>query len=244
MADLWFADKGSGSPLLLLHPGGTDARSLQPLIGALGDGHRLITPEHRGHGRTPDVDGGWHFADMAADTSALLDHLHLSNVDVFGWSDGAIIGLYLAIDRPDLVRSLVFGGAPFDVNGWHEGVLSAEPPAFMAESYAELSPDGIGHWPVVVAKSAALHAHEPAVTLEQLRTLGTPILVLVADDDEVRLSHAIEMYDALPEAELAVVPRSTHGLIIEKPDLVARLITEFRSPGKSNGIAPLRRAAV
>ncbi|NVJ01749.1 alpha/beta hydrolase [Myxococcus sp. AM009] len=241
MQDLWFAEHGQGEPFLLLHPGGADTRALQPLIAALGNGYRIITPEQRGHGRTPDTESDWSFAHMAADTAALLERLKLSNVHVFGWSDGAIVGLHLALARPDLVRSLVFGAAPFRVDGWRDGVLGEPLPDFMAKPYAELSPDGLEHWPAVVAKSARLHEREPAIGVEDLRGMKRPVLVVMGDDDEVRFEHAIEMYEALPDSEFAVVPRATHGLLVEKPDLLARLIADFHSPAKSNGVAPLRR---
>lgn len=241
---LWFADEGEGVPLVALHPGGTDSRALGPLVGALGPGYRVIMPERRGHGRTPDCDGEWHFSDMAADTASLLDELRVSRAHIVGWSDGAIVGLHLALARPDLVASLVFGGAAFQVNGWRDGVLAGEPPAFMADAYAELSPDGIGHWPDVVGKLDRLHQTEPDISLEQLRTLSTPTLIVMGDDDEVRLDHVTSMYDSLPHGELAIVPRATHGLIVEKPDLLARLIRDFHDPGKSDGLAPIRRTGI
>jgi pimeloyl-ACP methyl ester carboxylesterase len=238
---LWFADRGDGDVFLLLHPGGTDSRSLDALVAELGDGYRLILPDQRGHGRTPDAPGDWHFVDFAADTAQLLDDLVVSNAHVFGWSDGAIVGLYLAVARPDLVRSLVFGGAPFRADGWQDGVLDEDLPDFLAESYGEVSPDGVEHWPKAVAKSAALHRVEPTITTEQLEKLTMPVLVLVGDDDEVQLPHTVELYSALPDGELAVVPRATHALVVEKADLVARLIRDFHNPEKTNGYAPYRR---
>jgi pimeloyl-ACP methyl ester carboxylesterase len=179
---------------------------------------------------------------FADDVARLLDDIHLSNVHVVGWSDGALIGMHLALARPDLVRSLVFGGAPVRVDGWRDGVLDGDAPAFMGDAYGELSPDGIEHWPVVVAKSKAMHEREPAIGGDQLRSLHIPVLVVVGDDDEVRLDHAMEIYELLPDGELAVVPRSTHGLIVEKPELVARLIVDFHSADKGDGVAPIRRA--
>jgi pimeloyl-ACP methyl ester carboxylesterase len=241
MVHLWFDDRGDGEFFLLLHPGGTDSRPFEPLMAALGNGYRLVTPEHRGHGRTPDSEGEWNFGDFAADAAQLLDDLAVSNVHVFGWSDGAIVGMYLALARPDLVRSLVFGGAPYRVDGWHNGVLDGTLPDFLAEAYGELSPDGIEHWPVVVAKSAELHTREPAIGDDQLAQLTMPVLIVCGDDDEVRLEHTIAMYGLLPDGELAVVPRSTHALVVEKPDLLARLIRDFHRPDKSNGFAPFRR---
>jgi pimeloyl-ACP methyl ester carboxylesterase len=136
----------------------------------------------------------------------------------------------------------VFGGAPFSVDGWHEGVLDGDPPRFMADAYAEVSPDPPEHWEVVTAKSRVLHTAEPAVTVTQLGGLDVPVLILCGDDDEVRLDHLAQMLEALPDGELAVVPRATHGLIVEQPDLVAQLVEAFHATDKSDGVAPRRRA--
>lgn len=241
MADLWFAERGTGDPFVLIHPGGTDSRSLGSLLDELADTYRLITPELRGHGRTADTAGEWTFSDLAADVAALLRELGLTHVHLFGWSDGAIVALELALAHPDLVRSLVFGAAPVRIDGWHPGVLGGEPPTFMADAYGELSPDGIEHWPVVTAKSARLHTLEPMIDNSRLEEIELPVLVVVADDDEVQLGHAIEVFESLPHGELAVLPRATHGAIIEKPRLLADLIRTFHDPDAGDGIAPLRR---
>ena len=133
----------------------------------------------------------------------------------------------VALRRPDLVRRLVLATGVFHHDGWAEGVLDGEPPDFLERSYGELSPDGIGHYGVMVAKLAAMHAREPALTPADLHAVTSRTLVMVADDDEVRLEHAIEAYRSLPDAELAVVPGTSHGLLVEKPGLCNLIITEF-----------------
>ncbi|MCT9623170.1 alpha/beta fold hydrolase [Curtobacterium sp. C2H10] len=242
MTEPWTSDPGGpGTPIVLLHPGGTDSRSMSALAEAFG-GARVVLVDRAGHGRSPDVDGPWHFADMAEELAGTVRSLGAGPVHLVGWSDGAIVGLYLALAHPDLVRSLVFGGAPFSVDGWHEGVLDGDPPRFMADAYAEVSPDPPEHWEVVTAKSRVLHTAEPAVTVAQLGGLDVPVLILCGDDDEVRLDHLAQMLEALPDGELAVVPRATHGLVVEQPDLVAQLVEAFHATDKSDGVAPRRRA--
>ncbi|MGC5170472.1 alpha/beta fold hydrolase [Micromonospora sp. DT81.3] len=238
---LWYADEGSGPPLVVLHPGGTDSRSMTPLLDHL-DGYRRITIDRPGHGRSADTAGAWSFADMADSIARVLRSLPVHDTHVVGWSDGAIVGLHLTLRHPDLIRTLVFGGAPRHYSGWRESVLEGDPPQFMADAYAEVSPDGAEHWDVVVRKSAELHRSEPRLSLEELSTVTVPVLILSGDDDEVRFEHLIELYEALPDGELAIVPRSTHALIVEKPDLVARLIRDFHAEPRQNGFAPIRRA--
>ncbi|TQK18827.1 pimeloyl-ACP methyl ester carboxylesterase [Microbacterium sp. SLBN-154] len=239
--DPWFEERGSGPVLVALHPGGTDSRSLAPLMAHL-DGYRLILVDRPGHGRSRDVAGEWSFDEMADSVAEVLAASAPEGAHIFGWSDGAIVGLALALRHPHLVHSLVFGGGVFHRDGWLNGVLDGEPPAFMADAYAEVSPDGAEHWPIVIRKAEQLHLREPTFTVEQLRTLVVPTLILVGDDDEVRVDHLLSMLEAVPDGELAVVPRATHGLIVEKPELVARLIRDFHADEKSDGVAPIRRA--
>jgi pimeloyl-ACP methyl ester carboxylesterase len=67
---------------------------------------------------------------------------------------------------------------------------------------------------------------------------------MVADDDEVRLEHALQLYRGLPDAELAVVPGTSHGLLVEKPALCNLLIAEFLARDPVPTFAPIRRAEV
>jgi hypothetical protein len=96
------------------------------------------------------------------------------------------------------------------------GVLDAgeSPPDFMADLYGEVSPDGREHFPVVAAKLARMHADGPMLTVSDLGAVASRTLVMVGDD-EVTLEHAITLYRGLPEAELAVVPGTSRGLLVE-----------------------------
>ncbi|WP_341953175.1 alpha/beta hydrolase [Salinibacterium sp. TMP30] len=237
---LWLSDSGDGEPLVFLHPGGTDSRAMTALKNELPE-YRQILIDRAGHGHSADTDDPWSFAGMADAVAAVLDQLEIPSAHIVGWSDGAIVGLHLALRRPDLTRTLVFGGAAYHFTGWLDGVLDGDPPQFMSDAYAEVSPDGALHWPIVVDKAAELHRGEPDVSPTQLETLAVPVLIVVGDDDQVRFDHLVQMYDALPDAELAVVPRATHGLIVEKPELLARMIRDLHQTDRTNGVAPIRR---
>jgi pimeloyl-ACP methyl ester carboxylesterase len=64
-----------------------------------------------------------------------------------------------------------------------------------------------------------MHAEGPTLTATDLNQIRDRALVMVGDDDEVTLEHAIELYRGLPDAELAVIPGTSHGLLVEKPAL-------------------------
>jgi pimeloyl-ACP methyl ester carboxylesterase len=160
----WYDEHGEGEPVVLLHPGGAgvDARALAPNLDALAAQFHVLTPERRAHGRTPDVDGPISFELMAQDTIAFLETVVGGPAHLVGVSDGAIVALLVALRRPDLARRLVFIAGVFHRDGWASGVLDPEggPPEFLARLYAEISPDGPDHYPVVVAKLEQMHAEE------------------------------------------------------------------------------------
>jgi pimeloyl-ACP methyl ester carboxylesterase len=243
-AQMWYDQRGAGDPCVLLHPGGAgvDSRALTPNSEALAEMFTVYTPEQRGHGHTRDVDGPVSYELMAQDTIRFIETVIGGPVRLAGCSDGAVVALVAALARPDLVGRLVLAAGVFHRDGWAEGVLDGEPPGFLRESYGEVSPDGPGHYDVVAAKLADMHAREPALTAGDLARVTCRTLVMVADDDEVRLEHAIEMYRGLPDAELAVVPGTSHGLLVEKPSLCNLLITEFLTKDPVLTYAPIRRA--
>ena len=242
----WFDEHGEGDPLVLLHPGGAgvDTRAFGPNIGPLAARFHVYTPERRGHGHTPDVAGPVTFAAMAQDTIAFLETVVGRPAHLVGCSDGAIVGLLAALRRPDLVDRLVLVAGVFHYDGWLAHVIdpSNQPPEFMARLYEEVSPDGAGHYQVVVDKLARMHTHEPTLAPADLSEVKSRTLIMVGDDDEVKLEHAIAMYRAIGDAELMVVPGTSHGLLVEKPDLCNTVILQFLTADPVPTVAPIRRA--
>lgn len=242
----WYEELGDGEPLVLLHPGGAgvDARAFAPNVGPLAAHFRVYTPERRAHGRTPDVAGPIAFDDMAEETIAFLEAVVGRPTHLLGCSDGTIVALLATLRRPDLIDRLVLVAGVFHFDGWLPEVIdpSNQPPTFLASSYAELSPDGAGHYQVVVDKLARMHLEEPTLAAEDLAGIKSRTLVMVGDDDEVRLEHTIAMYRGIHDAELMVVPGTSHGLLVEKPDLCNDVILEFLTEDPVPTMAPIRRA--
>jgi len=81
----WYDEHGQGEPLVLLHPGGADVRAFAPNLDAWAAHFRVLTPDRRGHGHSPDVDGPITYEPMAQDTIAFLEA-------VVGGSATALIG--------------------------------------------------------------------------------------------------------------------------------------------------------
>jgi pimeloyl-ACP methyl ester carboxylesterase len=241
----WYDEHGEGEPVVLLHPGGADARAWGPNLDALAAGFHVFTPERRGHGRTPDIEGPITYELMAADTIAFLEQIVGGPARLVGCSAGASVALLVALRRPDLARRVVLVSGVFHRDGWVPGAIEPEanPPEVLARGYAELSPDGPDHFQVVSAKLARVNWEEPTLTPSDLTALTSRTLVMIGDDDEVTLEHASAMYRSLPDAELAVVPGTSHGLLHERPALCNTIIVDFLSTDPVPTIAPVRRAS-
>jgi pimeloyl-ACP methyl ester carboxylesterase len=65
-------------------------------------------------------------------------------------------------------------------------------------------------FPEILAKTAAAVGAFEGWSPEELRSIGAPTLILVGDTDFIRLEHAIEMFELIPNAQLAVLPGTTH----------------------------------
>ena len=240
----WFDQQGVGEPLVLLHPGGADSRAFAPNLDAFAARFQTFTPERRGHGHTPDV-GPITFELMAEDTIHFLERVVGGRARLLGYSDGAVVALLVALHRPDLVSRLVFVAGVFHHEGWLPGVIDPnnKPPEFMAASYGEVSPDGADHFPAVVEKVVRMHLTEPALTAADLSQVTCRTLVMLGDDDEVALEHAVALYRALPNCELGVIPGTSHGLLVEKPEICNSIILDFLCNEPVQTFAPIRRSS-
>jgi len=241
----WYDEHGSGQPLVLLHGGLVDARWFAPNLAPLAERFHVYTPERRGHGHTPDVPGPITHQLMADDTIAFLDTVVGEAADLVGHSDGAFMAMLVAMQRPELVNRLVMISGGFNKSGeadpdmeWDVDQIAQ----FLGPPYGEVSPDGIDHFKVVATKIGEMAAVEPNLQASELAKVTQRSLVMFSDDDLVTLTHAVEMYDALPNAELAVVPGTSHFLTQEKPHLVNSIVLDFLTNEPVPTIAGIRRA--
>ena len=241
----WYDEHGTGDPLVLMHGGLVDARFFDPNIDALAGRFHVYTPERRGQGHTPDVDGPITYQIMAADTIAFLESVVREPADLVGHSDGAVTALLVAMRRPELVKRLVLISGGFNKSGeatpdmeWNVDQIFE----FLGPAYGQVSPDGIDHFKVVATKVGEMAAVEPNLRAADLAAVPQRTLVMFSDDDLMTMTHVVEMYDALPNAELAVVPGTSHFLTQEKPALVNAIVLDFLTNDPVATVAPVRRA--
>ena len=218
--NMFYEVQGGGPPLLLLHGGSGSIPG--KWIPSFTPHFRVVAPEQMGHGRTADlVDRPFHYHDMAEDTVELMRQLGIESAVVVGYSDGGIIGLDMAIHHPERVTKLAVTGANARFEGYttenQELARSFDPLSQpVSDGYAQLSPDGAEHWPVVLGRLKTMWAAEPSFTNEELQSIEAPTLLVVGDRDIVTPEHAVEMFRTIPGAQLCIVPDAGHGVMPEE----------------------------
>jgi len=229
----WHEVGGEGPAVVLLHGGFSGAVAWAAQAPALvSAGFRVHVPERRGHAHTRDVEGPLTYEVMATDTVAYLEAEVRGRAHLVGWSDGAVVALLVALQRPDLVGRMVVIGQYYNSSGrvpdsdLDRLLRSAEGKEFLRQLYGPVSPDGPEHFEVVYAKTMAMIDSEPEIDLAALAAVSAPVLVLQGDRDEVTLEHGVAVAAALEDGRLAVLP-GTHGLPIELPELVNTLLISF-----------------
>lgn len=105
---LYYEDSGGpGLPLVLSHGFLMDHEMFAPQVAALGDTHRIITWDQRGHGQTVATGEPFTYWDSADDLAALLDHVGIERAVIGGMSQGGFISLRFALNHPERISGLV-----------------------------------------------------------------------------------------------------------------------------------------
>jgi pimeloyl-ACP methyl ester carboxylesterase len=219
---IWYATFGRGTPVILLHGGLAHSSYWGLQVPALAQHHEVIVMDSRGHGRSTRDDRPYGYDLMADDVVGLLDFLHVPKVAVVGWSDGAILGLDLAIRHPDRVSRVFAFGANTDPSGVIEG--SDENPTFAAfiaragHEYERLSATP-NDYAAFVAAIEKMWATQPSFTPAQLGRIAVPVVVADGDHDEaIKRPHTEQIAAAIPGAGLLIQPNVSHFSFLQDPE--------------------------
>src|ERR671926_73778 len=148
----------------------------------------------------------------------------------------------MATDTIDFLTTVV--GGPAHLVGWSDGGIVALLVAIARPDLVrKIAVTGANFKPPPEIGLAEMYRAEPDIPTEDLGRISAPTLVLVGDDDVVPLEHTVELYRAIPNSELAVVPGTSHVHFMEKPSLVNRIVLDFLDNDPVPTMMPLRRAA-
>lgn len=228
---LYYSKVGHGSPVVLLHGGLGNADYWGFQAKALAARHTVISVDSRGHGRSTRDARPYGYDLMADDVIALLDQLKIPRADFVGWSDGAILGLDLAMRYPQRVGKVFAYAANTQTSGVKEGVENN--PTFAAyieragQEYTRLSPTP-KEYPAFVEQIGHMWASQPNWSDADLAKIKTPVLIVDGDHDEaIKREHTEYMAQAIPGAGLLILPNVSHFAFLQDPGLFNAALEHF-----------------
>lgn len=222
-------------PLVLLHGGGdTIKTSFGHVLPKLAHGRQIIAFEQQGYGHTADIaDRPFSFEQSADDTAALLDYLHIERADLFGFSNGGTIALQVAIRHPKVVRKLVLASALSKRDGAYPWLWEAmknakleNMPKELQEEYLKVAPHP-ENLRMFHDKAAQRVRDFKDIPADAIRGITAPTLVIIGDADVIRPEHAVEMFRALPQVQLAVLPGTDHMKVTARTEWLVPMISLF-----------------
>ena len=243
---LWYDERGSGDPLILLHGGIGGSEIFDPILDTLAKGRRLILVDLPGHGHTASPDRPLRYEEMADQIAGLIRHLGLDQTDLMGLSLGGGVALRTAIQHPALVRRLIVVSAPFRQDGWFpevvagQSALGPEAAEMMKQSpfyatYAEVAPHP-EDWARHVSEVGELLRHDYDWSAG-IADITAPVLLAFGDSDSIRPAHIAEFFalfgggrsdpgwdGATGPAQLAILPGHTHYVMSFSPAVAAAAI--------------------
>jgi pimeloyl-ACP methyl ester carboxylesterase len=249
-------DRGRGEPVLLLNGGLMSIAAWEPVAAALAERHQVIRCDLRGQLLTPgepEPSLEIHVRDVVD----LLDELGLDRVHLAGTSYGSFVALRLAARHPERAASVavvagtdritpeawagtvVLRGLALEAIGGGDGgrVLEALLPGTYSPEYLEAQKTALAFhktWvramPTIYFKGfvSMLSSMEGLDLMPDLGAIRCPALIVAAELDKVfPLERSEALAAGIPNARLVVVPGAPHGIVVERPDVTARLLLDF-----------------
>lgn len=247
--DLHYETTGEGAPLLFIHGLGSSARDWEMQTPFFSKYYRVISFDLRGHGQSQKPPGPYSMPLFAKDTAELIRLLGAAPVHVVGISLGGMIAFQLAVDHPELIKSLVIVNAGSEVvvrtmkDRWNVflrfaivrllgmrkmgEVLSKR--LFVKEGQASLREVFVERWSENDPRAYAdtFRAIVGWNITDRIHKIDLPTLILAADGDYTPVSDKEKIVSHMPQAQLVVIQDSRHALPVERPNEFNDAVTSF-----------------
>lgn len=203
---------GSGEPLLFIHGNGSSISAFVKQIPFFSKKYKVIVADSRAHGKSIDKSDALTYEMMADDYAALLTEMKIDSAYVVGWSDGGINGLLLATRHPEKVKKLAITGANLqpDSTAISPDILKSTRKTYnmLKEKKTKNSLDS------TVYKYMKLLIEQPHIAINDLHKIKVPTLVIGGDQDVIRPSHTLTIFENIPNANLWILPNSGHSTLV------------------------------
>lgn len=248
-----YVEQGDGVPVVFAHGYDMDHTMFAPQFEDLPDRYRCIAWDMRGHGGSDCPAGPWSMQDLVDDMMAFIEGVDAVPCHLVGMSVGGMIAPRIALQRPELVRSLVLIDTSADAEdperaalytgfqdaiaaqGVTDELLEAGLPILFGERYRTTEEKAMEYHIDRIKAMKTEAAIEGLRTfigrdsvLDHLGEISVPVLVIHGEEDIAQpMAEAEKIVDRVPEAELVRIPGAGHTTPLEAPDAVNEALSRF-----------------
>lgn len=218
---LYYEIYGEGEPLLMIHGNGNSMSGFIGNVEELAKHYKVIFVDCRGRGAsTYNKNVELTFDLQIEDLKQFLDKLNIQKTHIVGWSDGGILALLMAIQHPEKVDKIVSMAG----NIFPEGCVDLDD---MKKTRDNLVKDNVNHKNDLAIDLYNLDINYPNLKYEDLSVIKAKTLIMAGDHDEIKNEHTIKMFEAIPGAQLAILPNETHYFPSQNPKFFNELVLKF-----------------
>lgn len=233
-AKIYYEVYGQGQPIVLLHGGFGYIDGFKKYVPVLSKEYKVIAIATRGYGKSEIGNATYSYELLARDVKKIIESEGCEKAIIMGTSDGAMIAYILASSYPNIVDKVVAMGGPLGTSGYDkEGIdwLSN----FNSEEFKSYRPDLLKIMPQperyndFIENLKKMWATPYILQLNDLKKIECPILLLFGDRDfYCTMEHITQIYNSIPNGQLAIIPNSTHSDIsFRNTQILEQYILQF-----------------
>lgn len=207
---LYYEKAGKGFPLIILHGNGEDHHIFDMINDKLKKNFCVYAIDSRNHGQS-SMTNDYRYETMANDIYEFIQTLHLDNVNIIGFSDGAIISLILSLNHHEVINKMALLGINLKPEDFIEDNYR-----FILEKFKET------HDPLL-----KLMLEEPQIELEDVKDLYVPTLLIAGEYDLFKQDTFVKLKETLPLAKLKIMKDHDHSSYIVNQAILYNDFIEF-----------------
>ena len=208
--NLYYEEYGNGQPIILLHGNQETHEIFDKLIDKLKENYKVYAIDSRCHGKSENpIDISYDL--MCDDIIEFIKKLNIQKPILYGFSDGGIVGLLIAIKEPNLLSNLIISGANItpDVLTFFDNMITKLFYFFTRSKYIKMMLD------------------EPNIPLRDLKKINIPVHVLAGEKDVIKYEHTKLIADNISNSTLEIIKNETHGSYIIHSDKLYEIIKKY-----------------
>lgn len=208
--NLYYETYGEGNPIILVHGNSETHQIFDKLIDKLKDNFKVYAVDSRCHGESENT-CEISYDLMSEDMIQFIKKLNINKPIFYGFSDGGIIGLLIAIKEPKLLSKLIISGA-------------------------NINPDGMSKTMLVFAKTVYFFTRnklfkmmikEPNISTTDLEKIEIPTYILAGEKDVIKEEHTKLISKHIKNSTLEIIPKEDHGSYIIHSEKIFNIVKKY-----------------